>query len=90
MATNLFYNEDYNKASFGFQGMRQLSSGETSAGGEKFLAIQVVSDAQIDFTSAGTGGDTTITNLNLEAGMTIYGNLTAITVDSGKIIAYLQ
>lgn len=90
MATNLFFNEDYNKASFGFKGMRVLSSGQTSAGGENFVSIQVVSDAQIDFTSSAGAGDSTVTNLNIEAGMIIYGNITAITVDSGKIIAYLQ
>ena len=46
--------------------------------------------AQVDFTSSASAGDTTVTNLELEAGFIMYGDLTAITVDSGKIIAYLQ
>ena len=90
MATDLYYTGDYQSASFGHKGMRILGAGESSVGGEKFLSIQVTADAQIDYTSSASAGDTTITNLTLEAGMIIYGNLTSITVDSGKIIAYLQ
>ena len=90
MATDLYYSGDFQSAAFGHKGLRILGSGESSAGGEKFLAIQVTADAQIDFTSSAGAGDTTITNLTLEAGMVIYGNLTSITVDSGKVIAYMQ
>ena len=64
---------DFQKAAFGHKGLRILGSGESSVGGEKFLAIQVVADAQVDFTSSAGAGDTTITNLVLEAGFIIYG-----------------
>ena len=90
MATDLYYSGDFQSAAFGHKGLRILGSGETSAGGENFLAIQVGADAQVDFTSSASAGDTTVTNLELEAGFIMYGDLTAITVDSGKIIAYLQ
>ena len=90
MATNLYSTSDFQNAAFGHKGLRILGAGESSAGSEKFLAIQVVADAQVDFTSSASAGDTTITNLVLEAGFIIYGNLTSITVDSGKIIAYMQ
>lgn len=90
MATDLFFSADFQKAAFGHKGLRILGAGESSAGGEKFLAIQVVADAQVDFTSSAGAGDTTITNLVLEAGFIFYGDLTSITVDSGKVIAYLQ
>ena len=89
MATDLYFTGDFQNAAFGHKGLRILAAGETSAGGEKFLAIQVVADAQIDFTSAASG-DTTVSNLELEAGFIMYGNISSITVDSGKIIAYLQ
>lgn len=89
MATDLYFTGDFQNAAFGHKGLRILGAGETSAGGEKFLAIQVVADAQIDFTSAASG-DTTVSNLELEAGFIMYGNISSITVDSGKIIAYLQ
>ena len=90
MATDLYYTGDFQNAAFGHKGLRILGAGESSVGGEKFNSIQAVADAQVDFTSSATAGDTTVTNLALEAGFIMYGNLTSITCDSGKIIAYLQ
>lgn len=87
---DLKYTENFQKVSFGDFGLRILSSGETSVVGEKFAAIQVLADCVVGFTNNTEGGDTTITNLSLNAGQAIYGNFSAISLSSGKIIAYLR
>lgn len=81
-----------NLASFGQYGHRILSAAETSVAGEYFFAIIALQDAVVDYTSSPNqgGGDTTITNLTLNKGCSIYGRLTTITVDSGECVAYLM
>lgn len=90
MANELKYTSIFQELAFGDFGMRILSSGETSIEGEFFGALQVVSDCSISFTNNTTGGDTSITNLALSAGQIIYGNITNVTVASGKLIAYIR
>ena len=62
-------------------------SRDTTAVTGDFYAITVLNDCV--FTSL-TRADTTgnINGLNLPAGMTIYGKITAFTLQSGAVIAY--
>lgn len=53
---------------------------------DTFVAIMVTADANIDFTDAITG--TTFTGEDLLAGMTIPGQFTDITVNSGRVILF--
>jgi hypothetical protein len=90
MANELKYTHIFQQVSFGDFGFRILSEAETSVSGEHFCAISPLEDATIDFTSNTSGGDSSATDLELLTGMAIYGNFSDITVDSGKIIAYLR
>jgi len=90
MSNDLFYSGNYQKAAFGEFGLRIITNGNTSVVGEKFNAIQVIDDCDISCTNGTSGGDTTITNLELVVGQIIYGTFSAITVNSGSIIAYIE
>ena len=90
MANELKYTSIFQELSFGDFGLRVLTTGENSQEGEYFGAIQAVTDCTISFISGAAGGDTNIVNLDLIAGITIYGNLTDITMVAGKIIAYIR
>ena len=52
-------------------------------------SIQATAAAVVDVTASNWTGDTT-TAVDVPAGATIFGNFTAITLTSGKIIAYKQ
>tara|TARA_Y100000033_G_C2663291_1_gene70634 strand:- start:47 stop:319 length:273 start_codon:yes stop_codon:yes gene_type:complete len=90
MSNDLYYSGNYQKAAFGEFGLRIISSGGSSTGGEQYNAIQVVDDATISCTNAATGGDTSISSLELVTGMIIYGSFHTISVSAGKIIAYIE
>ena len=90
MANELKYTSIFQRVSFGDYGLRVLTTGEFSVEGEYFGAIQAITDSTISFTSDAEGGDTSIVNLDLIAGQTIYGNLTDVTMVAGKIVAYLR
>lgn len=90
MSNDLFYSGNYQKAAFGEFGLRIISSGGTSTVGEKYNAIQAVEDTILTCTNGATGGDTSITSLELVTGMIIYGTFHTISVASGKIIAYIE
>jgi len=85
---NLLHESNENRLSFGDYGMRVLTS--TSSAGEYFGVLYATEDSQVDFTNDCDGGDTSITNLILLAGQQVYGNITTVTVDSGKVIGYLR
>lgn len=63
---------------------------KTTAGalsGGPWGAIQATTAAVVSVTAANWGGDTT-TSVDVPPGATIFGNFTAISLTSGKIIAY--
>ena len=90
MSNDLFYSGNYQKAAFGEFGLRIISSGGTSTGSEKYNAIQALEDSTITCTNAATGGDTSISSLELTAGIIIYGTFHTISCSAGKIIAYIE
>jgi len=90
MGSNLYYSSDFQKLSFGDKGLRIISASETSTVGENFCAIQSIVASTISCDSNTIGGDTSITSLEIGAGVVIYGNLDNISVASGKVICYLR
>jgi hypothetical protein len=90
MGSNLYYSGDFQKLSFGDNGLRYLAAGDTSVLGESFGAIQVVTAATISCDIDASGGDASITSLALPGGTIIYGNFDDISVASGSVIAYLR
>jgi ethanolamine utilization microcompartment shell protein EutS len=90
MASNLYYSSDFQKLSFGDNGLRYLVTGDTSVSGESFGAIQVIDSAIISCDIDTAGGDSSLTSISLFAGTIIYGNFDDIVVTSGKVIAYLR
>lgn len=90
MGSNLYSTSDFQKLSFGDNGFRLLSAGETSVGGEGFGAIQIIDSAVISCDSNAVGGDASLASVSLFAGTIIYGNFDNVSVTSGKVIAYLR
>jgi len=90
MSKNLYNVQTFQNLSFGGYGLRVLTAGETSVAGESFGALQVIADAVISATSDAAGGDASITSLTLDAGTSIYGDFSAVTVTSGTVIAYIR
>lgn len=90
MSTSLYFSKDYQKLSFGDNGLRVISATETSVSGETFGAIQVIEDSTISCDNNTDAGDSSISSLGLTSGTIIYGNFDDISVASGKIIAYLR
>lgn len=90
MSKNLYNVQTFQNLSFGGYGFRVLTAGETSVAGENFGALQVVADAVISATSNAPGGDASITSLTLDAGTSIYGDFSAVTVTSGTVIGYIK
>jgi len=77
-----------NYAAFGQKGHSVLvnADGETAAG-DIYVAIVATEDADIDYHDRIT--DTSVAALAIPAGFQIVGELDLITVNSGKIIAYI-
>jgi len=90
MGSNLYSTSDFQKLSFGDNGLRYLVASGTSAVGESFGAIQVLEAAVLSCDSNAAGGDASLTSVSLPGGTIIYGNFDSISVASGKIIAYLR
>lgn len=90
MANDMSYNSVYHKSAFGDFGLEIIAAGETSTVGEQYNAIQATEDSTVSATNNTTKGDTTITSLELFAGMIIYGSFHTISCASGKIIAYIE
>ena len=90
MGSNLYNTSDFQKLSFGDNGLRYLAAGDTSTAGESFGAIQVIDSAVISCDIDAAGGDSALTSVSLFAGTIIYGNFDDISVTSGKVIAYLR
>tara|TARA_R100001460_G_scaffold101520_2_gene145579 strand:- start:674 stop:946 length:273 start_codon:yes stop_codon:yes gene_type:complete len=90
MASNLYYSSDFQKLSFGDNGLRVLAASATSTAGESFCAIQAIEGSTISCDIDTAGGDTSITSLALSAGSIIYGNFDDVSVASGKVVCYLR
>ncbi len=89
---NLFSANHYQRMSFGDFGFRILSATgtATSVVGEKFGAITILENSRISLTSNTDGGDSSLTNFDINEGHTIVGNFSAITVAQGSIICYIR
>ena len=75
--------------SLGQYGAVYKSSAGSLSGGP-WGAIQATAAAVVSLTSGNWTTTDTTTAIDIPAGATIFGNFTAITLTSGKIIAYKQ
>lgn len=65
-------------------------SGAGALSGGPWGAIQATAVAVVSLTSSNWTNSDATTSIDIPAGATIFGNFTAITLTSGKIIAYKQ
>ena len=77
---------NYQLQAFGQNGFRNITSSFTPVSGEFYRAITVISDAVVTVTS--TSGDN-LSAITLLAGTTIYGLFSAVSVSSGRVLAYI-
>ncbi len=90
MGSNLYSTSDFQKLSFGDNGLRIISASESSITGENFCAISALEVSTISCDIDTIGGDTSISSLSLAPGQIIVGNFDDVSVASGKIICYLR
>jgi hypothetical protein len=76
----------YNAPSLGLNGSTLFT--DTTARTGSWFAITVIADAVFTLLTDATRGGTALAADTFPAGVTIYGQFTAITLASGKIIAY--
>jgi hypothetical protein len=77
---------NYQLQAFGQNGFRNIASGFSPVSGEFYRAVTVLSDAVVTVTS--TSGDN-LSAITLLAGTTIYGLFSAVSVSSGRVLAYI-
>lgn len=83
---------DLHRSSFGFFGIKEVDATNTVAATIGFNSLQALEDTTVSFTSNGqsTNNQTTFTDIEIPAGSIIFGNFTAVSVTSGKLIGYLN
>jgi len=86
MSKDIRTDHEYQVAEFGDFGFRLLES-TGSQEGESFSSIMALTDCSIDIISSRRGDGSR--NINLKAGMVIYGDLIVDGL-SGDVIAYLR
>ena len=69
----------------GDYGFRVLSTGESSAAGESFRAIQALEGSSITTTTS--VGDA-LSAVTIAEGSVVYGKFDTVTCNTGKVIAY--
>jgi hypothetical protein len=77
---------DHRAKSFGLNGSKYITGTAANTDGP-WCAIQALEDTVIASMTA-TNVTGTLSAIPLPAGVAIYGNITAVTLTSGKIIAY--
>ena len=85
--TNLNSKSDFQMLSFGQFGSEYIVAGETGSESTVFKSITALEQTVITLTQL--KGDTTLTSITLETGITVYGLFTAVSVTSGKVLAYI-
>lgn len=83
---NIINPGNFQLQSFGQSGFRVVTSAFAPVSGEFYRAFTVTSDTVITATSQ--AGDS-ISAVTLLAGTTIYGLFSAVSVTSGRVIAYI-
>lgn len=89
MGLDLFHTTNANVAAFGGRGLRVLSDGQSLAAGEVAYAVLALDNTSLIATLDNEIGDTSFSS-TLFAGIMFYSNITALTVGTGTIIAYLK
>ena len=85
--SNLASAPDYRLLAFGQFGSEYIVAGETGTATIVYKANTVLEAASLTLTQI--KGDATLTTIPVPAGVTIYGLFTAVSVVSGKVLAYI-
>ena len=73
----------------GQAGSTYMDDGDSSTASTTYNAITMINDTTFStLTDAGRDGGTALTGVAIPKGITIFGEFTAITVNTGKCIAY--
>jgi len=88
--SNITNPSNFQLQAFGQKGLRNIASGFTPVADEFYRAFTPIEDAVVTATAATNvvNGDS-LTSVAIPAGVTIYGLFSAISVASGRVIAYI-
>lgn len=83
---------DLTRASFGYYGLREVSSSATVGASVSFHSLQALEDTTVSFTSNGASDNnqSTFTSIVIPQGGILFGDFTSVSVSAGKIIGYLK
>lgn len=89
MANELKFSHIYQKAKLGQFGLRVLDTGDSSPSGEYYHTIRPLKNSSFTADNNTTGGDTSISIVNVEAGCDVVGHFDNVSCSHGKVICYL-
>ena len=88
MSVNLTNQGEFQRQAFAQDGFRFVDSAFSQPVGEKYVAIYVLS-ATTNTSLTCRDGDNLV-SVDLSAGMIIYGPITAVSVGTGTLLAYIS
>lgn len=86
--TNLTNTGEYQRTSFAQDGFRVVDNTFSQPAGEEYVAIYCIANTTNTVLTTATGDD--LNGVDLQQGMIIYGDITAVSVGTGTLIAYIK
>lgn len=85
---NLVNPSEFHRQSFAQDGFRVVDNTFSQPVGEEYVAVYCTATATNVATTSRTGDN--LPGIDLQIGMIIYGDFTAVSVGTGAIIAYIK
>jgi hypothetical protein len=85
---NLQNPSEYRRQTFAQDGFRVVDNTFSQPEGETYCAVYCISNTTNTVLTTATGDD--LNGEDLQQGMIIYGNITNVSVGTGKLLAYIK
>ena len=88
MSAKLVNRAEYQRQSFAQDGFRVVDNTFVQPTGEEYVAVYCIANTTNTVLTTANGDD--LDGRDLQQGMIIYGNITAVSVGTGELIAYIK
>ena len=85
---NLTNPTEYRRQTFAQDGFRVVDNTFGQPAGEEYVAVYCIANTTNTVLTTANGDD--LDGRDLQQGMIIYGNITAVSVGTGELIAYIK
>jgi hypothetical protein len=85
---NLTNPTEYRRQTFAQDGFRVVDNTFAQPAGEEYVAVYCIANTTNTVLTTANGDD--LNGRDLQQGMIIYGNITAVSVGTGELIAYIK